>query len=51
MSTFAHFVALDRALVAKGFHPTSPWWLETLARFYASGRRQLVIRAGRRAGK
>lgn len=45
------FQALDRALVAKGFPATSAWWKATLERFYASGRRQLVIRAGRRAGK
>lgn len=29
----------------------SPWWREALIRFYASGRRQLVLRVGRRGGK
>jgi hypothetical protein len=48
---FGHFVALDRALVAKGFPPTSPWWLATIERFLLTGKRQLVVRAGRRAGK
>ncbi len=46
-----HFVALDKALVAAGFPATSPWWRDTLERFYTSGRRQLICRAGRRAGK
>ena len=43
--------ALDRALVANGFPSTSPWWSATLERFYASGKRQLVLRCGRRGGK
>lgn len=43
--------ALDEALVAQGFPATTRWWYATLERFYASGRRQLVVRAGRRAGK
>ena len=47
----ARFAALDRLLVAKGFPPTSPWWVDTLTRFYGRPARQLVIRAGRRAGK
>lgn len=51
MSAFSHFEAMDRQLVAAGFPATSPWWLETLRRFYASGRRQLVLRVGRRGGK
>lgn len=46
------FEALELALAksGKGFHRTSPWWLATFARFYTSGRKQLVIRKGRRAG-
>jgi hypothetical protein len=43
--------ALDSALVASAFVPISPWWLDTLRRFLLSGRRQLVVRAGRRGGK
>lgn len=45
------FAALDRALVACGFPTTSPWWRATIERYYRSGARQLVVRAGRRAGK
>jgi hypothetical protein len=45
------FDALDRALVAKGFPPTSPWWRATIERWYRTGKYQCVIRAGRRAGK
>lgn len=45
------FGGLDRVLVKKGFPATSPWWRETLTRFYSRPARQLVIRAGRRAGK
>jgi hypothetical protein len=41
----------DRRLVAKGFPPTSPWWRDTFGRWYASRRRQLVVRGGRRGGK
>lgn len=33
----ARFDALDRLLVSKGFPRTSPWWRETIGRFYASG--------------
>jgi hypothetical protein len=47
----ARFDEVDAALVAKDFPPTSPWWRETFERWYRSGRRQLVVRAGRRAGK
>ncbi len=45
------FDALDLKLVSQGWHRLSDWWQETLARFIRSGRRQLVVRAGRRAGK
>jgi hypothetical protein len=43
--------AMDAALGAAGFPRMSPWWRETLVRFYSSGRRQLVVRVGRRGGK
>jgi hypothetical protein len=43
--------AMDRQLQGKGFPPISPWWWETLQRFYRSGRRQAVLRVGRRGGK
>ncbi len=45
------YAEVDAKLVAAGFPPTSPWWLETFARWYRTGRRQAVVRAGRRAGK
>jgi hypothetical protein len=45
------FDALDRALVAAGWPATSPWWRAEIERFYRSGSRRWVIRAGRRAGK
>jgi hypothetical protein len=45
------FDALDRALVAVGFPATSPWWRAEIERFYRSGCRRWIIRAGRRAGK
>lgn len=42
---------MERRLIAKGFPPMSEWWRATLERFYRSGRRQLVLRVGRRGGK
>lgn len=47
----ARLRVLDRALAEVGFPPTSEWWMQTLSRFYASGKRQLVDRVGRRGGK
>lgn len=46
-----HFDAMDRALVAAGFPPTSPWWRAQIERFLRRGCRRWVIRAGRRGGK
>ena len=51
MSMLEHFHALDAALVAAGFPVTSPWWLEQVERFYATGVRRFVGRVGRRGGK
>jgi hypothetical protein len=45
------FDAMDRALVAAGFHPTSGWWRQQIERYLRSGCRRWTIRAGRRAGK
>lgn len=42
---------VDARLVAAGFPPTSPRWRQAIERWYQSGKRQIVIRAGRRAGK
>jgi len=44
-------LAVDGLLVAKGFPALSPFWRRALCRFLDSDRRQLVVRAGRRAGK
>jgi hypothetical protein len=43
--------AMEIELQAAGFPPMSPWWWDTLRSFYASGKRQLVARVGRRGGK
>ncbi len=47
----ACFDGLNAALATKGFPEVSPWWRETIGRWYESGRRQLVARVGRRGGK
>lgn len=43
--------AMDRALVACGFPPTSPWWRSRIEKFLRSGKRRWVLRVGRRGGK
>jgi phage terminase large subunit-like protein len=48
---FARYKQLDAKLVEKKFPETSPWWLDTIREFYASRKRQLVLRVGRRGGK
>ena len=48
---FGYFLWLERRLVAAGFPPVSEWWRDTLRDFYASGKRWLVVMAGRGAGK
>lgn len=45
------FLDLEARLRGARFHPTSPWWLATIERFCQSGKRQLVLRVGRRGGK
>jgi hypothetical protein len=47
----AHLRDLDTVLEARGFPPIALWWWRTLERFYLSGKRQLVLRVGRRGGK
>lgn len=42
---------MEARLTAAGMPPISVWWWETIERFYASGKREAVIRAGRGAGK
>ena len=46
-----HLAEIDEQLVSRGWPAMSHWWRETLAKFYASGKRQLVLRVGRRGGK
>lgn len=48
---FTRYSQLDQRLIQAGFPPTSPWWCETIKEFYASSKRQLVLRVGRRGGK
>ncbi len=47
----ARFDALEGVLVASGFPATSPWWRSRLRRWYATGKRRLAARVGRRGGK
>lgn len=47
----ARFDALNAALVAKGFPPTSPWWRARIRAFYRTGKRRFITRVGRRGGK
>lgn len=46
-----HLEALERALVAKSFPAMTEWWKRTLATFFASKKKQCVLRVGRRGGK
>lgn len=46
-----HIDPLEDALTQRSFPALSPWWRSTLERFYVSGKRQLVLRVGRRGGK
>ncbi len=43
--------AVARALERAGYHHVPDWWLDTLGQWLRSGRRQLVLRVGRRGGK
>ncbi len=51
MSVLDHLTPLERRLASADFHPMSDWWKNTLASFYASGKRQWAGRVGRRGGK
>jgi hypothetical protein len=48
---YARYCQLDQKLVEAGYPETSPFWHDTIREFYASRRRQLVLRVGRRGGK
>jgi hypothetical protein len=50
MNTLETLDILNRA-IARSWPELSSWWMETLTRFVASRRRQLVARVGRRGGK
>lgn len=43
--------AIDKKLVQCGWVPISPWWWRVLERAYRSGKRNMVLRGGRRGGK
>jgi hypothetical protein len=51
MSVLAHIEPMEDALTSAGFPAMSPWWRAEVTRFYATARRQLVLRVGRRGGK
>jgi len=51
VTVLAHLDALETALGRKKWPALTPWWRETFEHFYPSGRRQLVLRVGRRGGK
>lgn len=51
MNDLSRLDALSRAILGKGWPSLSAWFMETLARFVTSRRRQLVARVGRRGGK
>lgn len=51
VNLFRKLMELDALLVKAGFPPMSPFWKATLERFFATGRRRLVLRVGRRGGK
>lgn len=50
--TYAALLRLDERLAACGHHPLTPWWCDTLGRFYAHPTaRSLVARVGRGGAK
>lgn len=48
---FGFLLWQEQRLQARGFHAMGAWWLEELARFYASGKRWALVCAGRGAAK
>lgn len=50
-NVYDRLVQLDQKLVEAGFPALSEWWLTAFKDFYVSGKRQLVLRVGRRGGK
>ena len=52
MTTFAQVLAIDTALAKVGFHPFTPFWRETIERFYTHPTANtLVARVGRGGAK
>lgn len=49
--TFEKLLQLDAKLREASFPDMSPWWRQAFGDFYKSGKRQLVLRVGRRGGK
>ena len=50
-SVYEQLLEQDARLVAAGFPPLSPWWRGALERCYATSKRRMVLRVGRRGGK
>jgi hypothetical protein len=48
---YGYLAAVDARLVARGFPGMSPWWRSQVEAFYASGKRWMIVMAGRGAGK
>jgi hypothetical protein len=48
---FGRFLWLNEKCASVGMHSISPWWLQTMRGFYESGKRCLLVRAGRGAAK
>lgn len=48
---YGYLLWLDDALVRRGWPAVAPWWMETLRDFWASQKRWLLLRVGRRGGK
>lgn len=51
LDLFAALMRQDEVLVQKGWPPMTGWWKAMLEAFYASGKRRLVARVGRKGTK
>lgn len=50
-NVYAALLIMEETLVNQGFPSLSPWWKDTIREHYASNKRRLVVRVGRRGGK
>ena len=50
-SLYERLIQLDTKLIDAGFPELSDWWKRSFKDFYATNKRQLVLRVGRRGGK